>query len=85
MFGQGIEVIQILNSEGGVVKTFAYPFKIQEGANVTFSANGRVLTIEAAGTRWFDGHGMPDAIPGAKEGDYYLDLDTGIVYKLNWS
>jgi len=85
MFGQGIEVIQILNADGATIKTFAAPFKIREGANVTFTTDGPVLTMKAAGTSWFDGHGIPDAIPGAKEGDYYLDLDTGIIYKLNWS
>lgn len=36
------------------------------------------------GTRWFDGSGPPDLVAGAKEGDYYLDVDTGKVYKLAW-
>ncbi len=35
------------------------------------------------GTRWFTGTGAPPAeIPGALEGDLYLDLDTGDVYAL---
>ena len=37
------------------------------------------------GTRWFDGHGPPEFLPDAKEGDFYLDLDTGKIYKLTWS
>jgi hypothetical protein len=37
-----------------------------------------------SGTIWFDGHGPPNLIPEAKEGDYYLDLDTGKIYKLKW-
>jgi hypothetical protein len=35
------------------------------------------------GTRWFTGTGAPPAeIPGAIEGDLYLDLETGEVYEL---
>lgn len=37
------------------------------------------------GTRWFDGHGPPVQVPDAKEGDYYLDVDSGQIYKLKWS
>jgi len=37
------------------------------------------------GAKWFDGHGPPTSIPGAHEGDYYLDVDTGTVYRLQWS
>lgn len=35
---------------------------------------------------WWSGHGSPNdpenSVEGAKVGDYYTDLDTGIVYKL---
>jgi hypothetical protein len=36
------------------------------------------------GIYWFTGHGQPDmqAIVGSHPGDYYMDLDTGEVYKL---
>jgi len=37
------------------------------------------------GARWFDGHGPPISVADAKEGDYYLDVDTGTIYKLQWS
>ena len=37
------------------------------------------------GTMWFDGHGLPGQVPEAREGDYYINLDTGNVYKLQWS
>jgi hypothetical protein len=33
-------------------------------------------------TAWWSGHGEPVGIVGAKPGDYYTDLDTGLVYKL---
>lgn len=33
---------------------------------------------------WWSGHGSPNenTVEGAKVGDYYTDLDTGLVYKL---
>lgn len=35
---------------------------------------------------WWSGHGVPNeaenSVEGAKVGDYYTDLDTGLVYKL---
>lgn len=35
------------------------------------------------GTQWFEGHGAPaDPYPGARDGDYFLDVDTGDVYVL---
>jgi hypothetical protein len=37
------------------------------------------------GTKWFDGFGPPNLVPGAAEGDYYVDRETGKVYKLTWS
>jgi hypothetical protein len=37
------------------------------------------------GTKWFDGFGPPSMVPGAAEGDYYVDVETGKVYKLTWS
>lgn len=37
------------------------------------------------GTRWFDGHGPPADVGEAREKDYYIDVDTGKVYKLMWS
>ena len=36
------------------------------------------------GTRWFDGVGPPGVIPEASAGDYYIDVETGKVYKLMW-
>ena len=37
-------------------------------------------------TAWWSGHGSPNdnenSIVGAKVGDYYTDLDTGLVYTL---
>ena len=37
---------------------------------------------EGSGTNWFDGHGPPVDVLGAKVGDYYLDVDSGLIYKL---
>lgn len=34
------------------------------------------------GTSWWFGEGEPEAVLGAKVGDRYMDLDTGIVYTL---
>jgi hypothetical protein len=34
------------------------------------------------GNTWFSGPGVPTDIPSAIAGDYYLDTDTGDVYKL---
>lgn len=38
----------------------------------------------SAGGKLFDGSGPPINVIGAREGDYYLDIDTGKVYKLTW-
>jgi hypothetical protein len=35
-----------------------------------------------AGARWFTGTGPPAAVPGAQPGDFYLDADSGMVYRL---
>jgi len=34
------------------------------------------------GTVWWNGHGAPTTVVGSKLGDYYLDLDTDLVYQL---
>lgn len=34
------------------------------------------------GTAWFTGNGPPETVIGSKPGDHYIDVDTGIVYKL---
>lgn len=44
-----IDVITFRNAAGSNVKSFAAPFNIKEGTNVTFSAAGSTLTINAAG------------------------------------
>lgn len=36
-----------------------------------------------AGTRWFFGHGPPSVVIGARAGDIYRDLDSGIEYRLD--
>lgn len=35
------------------------------------------------GTRWFFDHGPPTVVVGARAGDIYRDLDTGIEYRLD--
>ena len=51
-----VDVIQFQNAAGGLVKTYAGPFKIKEGANVTFSvdASKRLVITAGAGasTAW---------------------------------
>ena len=41
-------------------------------------------TVEGAfeGTAWWTGQGVPDVVMGSKPGDYYIDTDTGTIYKL---
>jgi hypothetical protein len=34
------------------------------------------------GTAWWYGAGPPGAVTGSKPGDFYLDTDTGVIYKL---
>lgn len=34
------------------------------------------------GATWWEGSGVPGFVPGSSPGDYYLDVETGIVYQL---
>lgn len=34
------------------------------------------------GTAWWYGIGAPGTVLGSKPGDYYVDTDTGVVYRL---
>lgn len=34
------------------------------------------------GTAWFSGNGPPETVIGSKPGDYYIDVESGLVYKL---
>ena len=43
-----------------------------------------IIQDSSTGGKWFDGSGPPMNITGADEGDYYLDVDSGKIYKLNW-
>lgn len=36
-----------------------------------------------AGTKYFTGHGPPNVVIGARLGDIYRDIDTGIEYRLD--
>lgn len=37
-----------------------------------------------AGPRWYYEHGVPESVPaGASPGDFYMDLDTGYIYRLD--
>jgi hypothetical protein len=56
-----------------------------DGFYVGGSPSGEKGDPGEPGTKWFNGHGPPGDIPEAKEGDYYLDVDTGKVYNLKWS
>lgn len=38
--------------------------------------------IDALGTVWWNGSGLPGVLPGAKVGDMYLDNLTGAYYRL---
>lgn len=38
--------------------------------------------VDALGTVWWNGSGLPAALPGAKVGDMYLDNLTGVYYRL---
>lgn len=39
-------------------------------------------SLAERGATWWEGHGTPTVVVGASPGDYYLDLDSGLVYKL---
>lgn len=39
-------------------------------------------SLAERGATWWSGHGTPNFVPGSKLGDYYLDVDTDIVYEL---
>lgn len=53
---------------------------IATGTITTEMLDAGVMTD--VGTVWFNGHGVPVNVPGSKLGDYYLDLDTDLVYQL---
>lgn len=53
---------------------------IATGSITTAMLNASVMTD--VGTVWFNGHGVPTTVAGSKIGDYYLDLDTDLVYQL---
>lgn len=44
---------------------------------------GPTLDSRVVNPRCFDGSGPPADIPDAKVGDFYLDVNTGKLYKLN--
>ena len=53
---------------------------IAPGTITTDMLDSGVMTD--VGTVWFNGHGVPGTVLGSKLGDYYLDLDTDLVYQL---
>ena len=53
---------------------------IAEGSITTEMLDSGVMTD--VGTVWWNGHGAPTTVVGSKLGDYYLDLDTDLVYQL---
>ncbi|MES1927554.1 collagen-like protein [Salinisphaera sp. T31B1] len=54
-----------------------FDFGIPAGPQGTPGADG------ANGAKWFDGSGAPGTVSGASAGDYYLDTDSGDVFKLS--